>query len=113
MDTAPSFVTHQPGDQDSDEDIAKLAAALGHPHRVAIIRYLMEKPRCLCGEIVEELPVCQSTVSQHLKKLKEAGWISGEIEGPKTCYCLKPGVLQRFGGLLDGLKKQDAGEDCC
>jgi ArsR family transcriptional regulator len=112
MENAPSFVTHQAVKQDSDEDVAKLAAALGHPHRVAIIRFLMENPRCFCGDIVEELPVAQSTVSQHLKKLKEAGWISGEVEGPKTCYCLKPGVLGRFAGLLEALKKNDAEGTC-
>ena len=113
MENAPSFVTHQPGEQDSDEDIAKLAAALGHPHRVAIIRFLMENPRCFCGDIVDELPVCQSTVSQHLKKLKEAGWISGEVDGPKTCYGLKPGVIGRFAGLLETLKKSGTEGTCC
>jgi ArsR family transcriptional regulator len=104
MENAPSFVVHSPAEIQSNDNLAKLAAALGHPHRVAILRYLLEHPRCICGDIVDELPVAQSTVSQHLKKLKEAGWIQGEIEGPKTCYCLRPGVLNRFGELVAGLK---------
>ncbi|RPH96490.1 ArsR family transcriptional regulator [candidate division KSB1 bacterium] len=86
------------------EEIAKLARALGHPHRVAIIRFLLDHNTCICGEIVDSLPVAQSTVSQHLKKLKEAGWIKGEIEGPRTCYCLNPNALARFKDLLADLK---------
>ncbi len=109
MENAPSFVSHADTADDSLQDLATLAQALGHPHRVAIIRFLMEHPGCICGEIVDELPVAQSTVSQHLKKLKDAGWIRGEIEGPKTCYCLKPGVIRRFSELVEDLSSGERG----
>lgn len=71
-----------------DNKIAKYAKALGHPARVAILKLLASKATCQCGDIVEELPLSQSTVSQHLKELKEAGLIKGEIEGVKVCYCI-------------------------
>jgi DNA-binding transcriptional ArsR family regulator len=71
-----------------DNHIAEFAKALSSPARIAILRVLMEKETCMCGDIVEEIPLSQSTVSQHLKELKKAGIIKGEIEGPKTCYCI-------------------------
>jgi DNA-binding transcriptional ArsR family regulator len=71
-----------------DNRIAKYAKALSHPARVAILRLLIQKQACVCGDIVEELPLSQSTVSQHLKELKQAGLIKGDIEGVKVCYCI-------------------------
>jgi len=71
-----------------DNKIAAYAKALAHPARVAILRMLIKKQSCICGDIVEELPLSQSTVSQHLKELKEAGLIKGDIEGAKVCYCI-------------------------
>lgn len=68
--------------------IAKYAKALSHPARVAILKLLIQKQVCICGDIVEELPLSQSMVSQHLKELKEAGLIKGDIEGAKVCYCI-------------------------
>ncbi len=68
--------------------IARYAKVLGHPARVAILRLLAQKQACVCGDIVEELPLSQSTVSQHLKELKEAGLIKGDIEGARVCYCI-------------------------
>lgn len=68
--------------------IAKYAKALAHPARVAIIELLVKKQACICGDIVDELPLSQSTVSQHLKELKEAGLIKGDVEGVKVCYCI-------------------------
>ena len=68
--------------------IADLAKALGHPARVAILQFLAEKNACVCGDIVEELPLSQATVSQHLAELKRIGLIKGTIEGPKVCYCI-------------------------
>jgi len=68
--------------------IAKIAKALGHPARVAIIEYLMKVNTCICGDIVNELPLAQPTVSQHLKELKNAGLIKGNIEGNAICYCI-------------------------
>jgi DNA-binding transcriptional ArsR family regulator len=71
-----------------DNRIATWAKALSHPARVAILQLLIKRQNCICGDIVEELPLSQSTVSQHLKELKEAGLIKGEIEGAKICYCI-------------------------
>ena len=68
--------------------IARYAKALAHPARIAILQYLSRQQSCMCGDIVEVLPLSQSTVSQHLKELKEAGLIKGEIEGVKVCYCI-------------------------
>ncbi len=71
-----------------DNKIAKYAKALAHPARVAILQLLIKKQACICGDIVDELPLSQSTVSQHLKELKEAGLIKGDIDGAKMCYCI-------------------------
>jgi DNA-binding transcriptional ArsR family regulator len=76
------------GYSNKEEQIAQFAKALGHPARVAIVSLLLKKQNCICGDIVDELPLSQSTVSQHLKELKEAGIIKGEISGVKTCYCI-------------------------
>src|SRR3954467_6702107 len=72
----------------SENKLAKYAKALGHPARIAILELLVKKQACVCGDIVEELPLSQSTVSQHLKELKEAGLIKGDIDGAKVCYCI-------------------------
>jgi len=80
---------------DSD-NFSMICKALGHPARIRIVEHLKEMERCLCGEIVDLLPLAQSTVSQHLKCLKQAGLIRGQIEGPCTCYCLDYEMLERF-----------------
>jgi len=71
-----------------DNRIAIYAKALAHPARIAILQLLLKKNACICGDIVDELPLSQSTVSQHLKELKEAGLIKGDVEGTKVCYCI-------------------------
>jgi len=78
------------------EAFAEICKALGHPARVKIIDLLKRTDNCVCGEIVDILPLAQSTVSQHLKQLKQAGLILGEVEGPRTCYCLNKKVLEKF-----------------
>ena len=88
---------------DDSELLANMCKALGHPTRVAIINYLKKIDQCLCGDIVELLPLAQSTVSQHLKCLKKAGLIKGEVEGPKTCYCLDKNMLQKFASMVASL----------
>ena len=85
------------------ELLANMCKALGHPTRVTIVNYLKKIDQCLCGDIVELLPLAQSTVSQHLKCLKKAGLIKGEVEGPKTCYCLDKDMLQKFAGMVAAL----------
>jgi len=76
--------------------LARMFKALGHPARVEILRILTQRGTCVCGEIVDELPLAQATVSQHLKALKDAGLIRGEIEGPAVCYCVNPEVLDEM-----------------
>ena len=80
----------------SAEQIARVCKALGHPVRMQIVQFLKSERRCFCGQIVDRLPLAQSTVSQHLKNLKEAGVIIGEVEGQGTCYCLNRPLLKRF-----------------
>ncbi|MBI5543415.1 MAG: winged helix-turn-helix transcriptional regulator [Deltaproteobacteria bacterium] len=87
----------------ADEDLATLSKAVGHPARVQILRLLSRRVACVCGDIVSELPLAQSTVSQHLKVLKDAGLIRGEIDGPRVCYCIDPKVLRRLKALVGGL----------
>jgi DNA-binding transcriptional ArsR family regulator len=88
---------------DADQEMALLAKAVGHPARVAILRLLVRREACVCGDIVDELPLAQSTVSQHLKVLKEAGLIRGEIDGPRICYCVEPRTLRRLKALVGSL----------
>ena len=76
-------------------ELASLAKALAHPARIKILHILMDSNVCMCGQIVDLLPLAQATVSQHLKELKKAGLIQGEIEGPKTCYCLDHKMLKK------------------
>jgi ArsR family transcriptional regulator len=87
----------------ADRELAALARAVGHPARVQILRLLVRRSACVCGEIVDELPLAQSTVSQHLKVLKDAGLIRGEVDGPRTCYCVEPRALRRLKALIGGL----------
>lgn len=86
-----------------DQTLAALCKALGHPARVAILKHLLQVNSCICGEIVNILPLAQSTVSQHLKQLKEAGLIRGEIEGPHICYCADKDRLAQLKTLISSL----------
>ncbi len=87
----------------ADEELALLCKAVGHPARVQILRLLVRREACICGDIVDELPLAQSTVSQHLKVLKDAGLIRGEIDGPRVCYCIEPHALRRLKALVASL----------
>jgi ArsR family transcriptional regulator len=89
--------------KEAEDELAALAKAIGHPARVKILVILARRTACVCGDIVAELPLAQSTVSQHLKMLKEAGLIRGEVDGPRTCYCLEPRALRRLKVLVAGL----------
>jgi ArsR family transcriptional regulator len=88
-----------------DVELARFAKALGHPARVRIIRFLLAHNSCMCGDIVEHLPLAQSTVSQHLKMLKDAGLIRGSIDGPRVCYCVEPAALTRLQELIANLSQ--------
>ena len=98
-----------------DRQLADMAKALGHPARIAILRILAKRGTCICGEIVDGLPLAQSTVSQHLKALKTAGLVEGEVDGPRSCYCLNGKALWAAFSALDrmckGMKK--AADSCC
>ena len=87
----------------ADEDLAALAKAVAHPARVRIVRLLARRTSCVCGDIVDEIPLAQSTVSQHLKVLKEAGLIRGEVDGPRVCYWIAPRTLRRLKALVASL----------
>ncbi len=94
--------------------LVAVARALAHPARLEILRTLAGRGTCLCGQIVDVLPLAQSTVSQHLRVLREAGLVCGETQGPRTCYCLDAAAIARaraaFDALFDGL---DPADSCC
>ena len=93
-----------PSDEaEADALLARLAKALAHPARVAIIRLLVRHQGCIVGDLVDELPLAQSTVSQHLGQLKGAGLIRGEVDGPRICYCVEPGAIALLKALVESL----------
>ncbi len=98
-----------------EQELAVFAKALSHPARIAILKVLAQKNECICGEIVEILPLAQSTVSQHLKELIKAGLIEGTLDGPRSCYCINWKALKKFskdlGFLFTNLKLKN--EKCC
>lgn len=96
-------------------ELAALAKALGHPARVAIVEHLMKVDACICGSIVDKLPLAQPTVSQHLKELKNAGLIAGTIEGNSVCYCLDKNAWSRLLSLLTPIvnKAVAVNAECC
>ncbi|MCC9600435.1 metalloregulator ArsR/SmtB family transcription factor [Stieleria sp. JC731] len=87
----------------SADELAKLAWAIAHPARVQIVQLLLDRDACVCGEIVGNLPLAQSTVSQHLKILKESGLVQGEVDGPKVCYCINEKQFARLKELVAAL----------
>jgi ArsR family transcriptional regulator len=95
-----------------DAAIAALAKALAHPARLRIIRLLQATPGCIGGDIVEAVGLAQSTVSEHLRILKAAGVITGEIDGPRVCYALNPSALAPLADLIAGLNPTPDGA-CC
>lgn len=97
----------------AQNDVAALAKALGHPARIAILQFLASQKSCICGDIVEELPLSQSTVSQHLKELKKVGLIKGDIEGPSVCYCIDAKVWGKAKTLVTGLFDIYTDPNCC
>jgi DNA-binding transcriptional ArsR family regulator len=92
--------------------LARYAKALGHPARIAILNFLASSNACFCGEIVDELPIAQATVSQHLKELKDSGLIRGSIESPKVKYCIDPENWKKAKKLFDGFLKKTGSVTC-
>ena len=98
---------------DKQNRIAELYKSLGHPARVAILEIIISKETCICGDIVDELPLSQSTISQHLKELKKSGIIKGEIEGVKTCYCIDEDVWNELIELNSAILGNLIKKKCC
>ncbi|MFN6946003.1 MAG: ArsR/SmtB family transcription factor [Cytophagaceae bacterium] len=98
---------------DTQNRLARLAKALGHPARIAILEVIVKKKSCICGDLVEELPLAQSTISQHLRELKEAGIIQGEIEGTSICYCINEKVWKEAKKSLNALFNTYNNSGCC
>jgi DNA-binding transcriptional ArsR family regulator len=94
--------------------IATMAKALGHPARIAIFEYLIKVDTCICGDIVDKLPLAQPTISQHLKELKNAGLIKGNVEGNSVCYCIDEKAIARFKSYFDNVSiKLEKKKNCC
>ena len=100
-----------------EQEVAAIAKAISHPARVQILKILAKKNECVCGEIVEVLPLAQSTVSQHLSALLDAGLIQGTIDGPRSCYCIDPKGIQKAEVLMDdffeNIKAMQSKSKCC
>lgn len=96
-----------------EQELAALAKALAHPARIAILKELANRQSCVCGEIVEVLPLAQSTVSQHLKELLNAGLIQGTVDGAKSCYCLNTDTFMRFEKIFTLFFTHTMKDKCC
>ncbi|MCU0358774.1 MAG: metalloregulator ArsR/SmtB family transcription factor [Cyclobacteriaceae bacterium] len=106
-------LTKTAGFSKAEIELAEIARALAHPARIAILKHLIDRKSCICGDIVDELPLSQSTVSQHLKELKEAGIIKGTISGTSICYCIDEKVWQKAGKALTQLFESYSIENTC
>ncbi|NNF03740.1 MAG: winged helix-turn-helix transcriptional regulator [Rhodothermales bacterium] len=96
---------------------ARMFKALSHPARLAILEHLAKQGTCICGDLVSELPLAQASVSRHLKTLKEAGLITGEVDGPRSCYCLDVEAIAALrddaNTIFAGIRPRDLTDDCC
>jgi len=93
--------------------IADLAKAFAHPARVTIIQHLLKEKSCVCGDLVDVLPLAQATVSQHLKELKQIGILRGEINPPRVCYCINEVVWREAKAIFAGIFEEEVKPDCC
>ena len=98
---------------DYQNELANVLKALGHPARVAIVEYLIQHKQCICGDIVNELPLSQATISQHLRELKQVGIIQGNIEGNSICYCLNPQVFEQITQFMGIVIESVTKNKCC
>jgi DNA-binding transcriptional ArsR family regulator len=97
----------------NQNNIANIAKALGHPARVAILEYLLKVDTCICGDIVNKLPLAQPTISQHLRELKNADLIYGEIEGNSICYCINKKTIEKFQEYFEDISRKLENKNCC
>ena len=104
-------ITKIEGFSEKTTRMAETLKAVGHPARLSILEFLVKSPSCICGDIVDELPLAQSTVSRHLSELKKVGLIKGEITGNAVCYCLDENAWNEVTGWFSGMKKEL--EACC
>lgn len=98
---------------ETQNEMAKLAKAIAHPARVAILQHLHKVNTCICNDIVDVIPLAQPTISQHLKELKDAGWIKGTVTGKSICYCLNQKTWEKFQQLLLPFSITDENADPC
>lgn len=96
-------LTHTEKFTDEQNKLAAYTKALGHPARIAILQHLLATQQCICGDLVDVLPLAQATISQHLKELKNAGIIQGNISGTSVCYCINPDTWAHISELLNGM----------
>ena len=106
-------LTKTEGFTKSQIDLAAFSKALAHPARIAILQFLAKQKECMCGDIVNELPLSQSTVSQHLKELKNVGLIRGNVEGPSVCYCIDEKNWNKVQAALGDLFENFNPKNCC
>lgn len=94
-------------------EVASMAKALGHPARIAIVEHLLSVNSCICGDIVNEIPLAQPTISQHLKELKNAGLINGTVEGNAICYCVNEKAIEQLVGYFSKITAKLKSLKCC
>jgi DNA-binding transcriptional ArsR family regulator len=98
---------------DSQNELAKTFKAIGHPARIAIIELILKQNSCICGDIVNEIPLSQPTISQHLKELKNANIIQGSIEGNSICYCVNMDTIEKISASIELFKENENKNSCC
>ncbi len=106
-------ITKKIGFSEETIELSEILKAFGHPARLEIVKFLINSPTCICGDIVELLPLSQSTVSKHLSELKKAGIIKGTISGNSICYCLNENTLQKLQGFITILETNKTSSECC
>jgi DNA-binding transcriptional ArsR family regulator len=106
-------ITKKIGFSEETIDLSEILKAFGHPARLEIVKFLINSPTCICGDIVEFLPLSQSTVSKHLSELKKAGIIKGIISGNSICYCLNENTIKKLQGFITILETKNTSSECC
>ena len=106
-------ITKKIGFSEETIELSEILKAFGHPARLEIVKFLINSPSCICGDIVEFLPLSQSTVSKHLSELKKAGIIKGIISGNSICYCLNENTIEKLQGFITILETNNTSSKCC
>lgn len=106
-------ITKKIGFTEETLDMAEILKAFGHPARLEIVKFLINSPTCICGDIVELLPLSQSTISKHLSELKKAGIIKGTVSGNSICYCLDEITIKKLQGFITILQTNNTSLECC